>query len=91
MRFAGLRIETGYQHIGPKLADYPNHVRQYFFPVPYLKGLVGVFRKAKVFGAAKELLAAVYTARLQQLLRAYNAQQLVQFGAYQVLAAIAAG
>src|SRR5690606_5315768 len=75
----------------PEFPDYPYHVLQYLFFIPYLKSFIGNFGETEVIGPAKKLFTTIDLAGFYKFLCAYNAQKFTQFKAYEVLAAISPG
>jgi len=87
--FAGRR-EARDDHVGLKAADVPDDVGQDGVVSPDLQRLVRTLREAEIERAREELFAAVDAARVEQLLRAEDAEELAFFVADEVLSAVAA-
>src|SRR6185436_14221591 len=80
-------LRSDYQRA--KSANDANHVSEHRFPVPLGEGLFARLAEAEVEGAGEELYRAIHPSRGEQLIGANDAEQLIQLGAQQVLAAVA--
>ena len=77
-------------HERPEHANHAHHVAEDLALVPARGGFVAPLREAEVECAREELLAAVQTTGLQQLLGADDAERIEQLAADDVLPALAA-
>src|SRR6185503_9276498 len=78
-------------HVRPEPADVVHDVAKNLVAIPFLKGLVGSFGKAKIDGAREILFGAVDSSGTEELLAADDSQLVALLGTDQVLAAFAAG
>src|SRR6266545_7570279 len=78
-------------HVRLKTPNVPDDVRKDRVVSPNRQSLSRIFRIAEIDRPGEELLAAVDAPRVEQLLRAQNAEQITLFVANEILSAVPSG
>ena len=91
MRAAGFQRKTRDEHVGTKSADDAHDVGEDVVAIPEGERFLVAFRETEIVGAGEKLHAAVDAPRGEQFLGADDPERGAEFGADEVLPAVAAG